>query len=761
MGANCDSLKNNKCSFDQIEIFLQKSINLKEVSSSDKNISIQYNILEEYNYLKSKAKLKKEILHISRKCKIVSGFCSLYREKEILIKWIKLLYNIENIADFKKKMKQKIPVDEIFQKNLENSFTNDKKFFLKLVAQGLPHHLRQFIWTIIIDKDEKDILNVSNNEKEKIHFQTLLSINKNTKDLEQIEKDVYRTFINEKDKTEKNISILRQLLIALNNLNENIGYCQGINFIVGFILKITKFNKIKAFHLSRLILRKIKGYFSKGFPLLNYNLEKFNKGFTTLFPKLYCHFRDNDMVDELWIGKWIQTLFTINLPYEETCYIWDALLVYGMDFVVPISLSILSFIEKKLLKLNDSSDILSFLQETFNPSANFKKKILYKEDTNIDNYVIPIQSIISQAKKIRNQLNLGPSNGNEYKLRDLLDKRKSFNKFVSNSSIFNFETKMEQLKTLKTEENSLEHKSNPSQSSTDDISSFNKKASNDVINNTINSITNNSVENRRTHKFYTIHHKANNKEEKKNDNKDNNDNDKEDNKNERYLSPNITNNHENKNDNFNFPNNTETKNNNGRNSMKIKYNRNEIKSMTLFPESKNIYNTNKTFTYNKYNTFSIGNESEGINNNGPNIRNHFMNYTNHNNLYNQINNLKYYGNNINNSGIINNINNNFFNSFSYDQDIINNLNLYNNLDKNYCPSPFLTINYNHQIDRRSINTPEVDRIRLKEKFNSTFNGYQNYIDEDTFFKEVNEFYEGEKYTNKVPQFINIKSINGY
>ena len=174
----------------------------------------------------------------------------------------------------------------------------------------------------------------------------------------------------------------------------------------------------------------------------------------------------------------------------------------------------------------------------------------------------------------------------------------------------------------------------------------------------------------------------------------------------------------------------------------------------------NNYTSNKAFTFNKYNTFIIGNASEGINNDGPKIRNHFINYTNHN-LYNQINNLKYYGNNINNTGIINNINNNFFNSFSYDQDINNNLNLYNNLDKNYYPNPYLTINYNHQIDRRSINTPEVDRIRLKEKINSTFNEYQNYIDEDTFFKEVNEFYEGEKYTNKVPQFINIKSINGY
>ena len=427
MGVNCDTLINNKFSFEQIEIFLQKAISFKEISSEDKSISIQYNLLEEYNKLKSKSKLKQDILQFSKKYKIISGFIPLTKKRQIFTKWIKILLNFDNISDFKRQKKQRIQNNKIFQKNLENAYLKDKKSFLKLVSQGLPDQLRQFIWTIIIDKDEKDILNVSNNEKEKIHFKTLISLKKNPKDIEQIEKDIYRTF-SEEDKNEKNISKLRELLLALNNLNEKLGYVQGINFIVAFILKVANFNKIKAFHLSRLILKKIKDYFTKDFPLLNYNLMKFNKGFTTLYPKLNCHFRDNDVIDELWIGKWIQTLFTVNLPFKEACYIWDSLLVYGFDFIIPISLSILHFTEKNLLKLNDSSDILSFFKETLNPSLNSMAKKAYKSDTDINQYVIPIKEIISCAKKIRNQLNLGPGDGNEYTFRNLLDKRKSLNR---------------------------------------------------------------------------------------------------------------------------------------------------------------------------------------------------------------------------------------------------------------------------------------------------------------------------------------------
>ena len=345
---NGNSIQNNKLTFEQIDLLFKNTINAKEISNNEKNISLQYHLLEEYNLLKTKSKLNKEILHISNNYKIISGFIPLSQRKIIFIKWLNIIYNFDKLNEYMKKRKQKIPNDKIFQMNLENMFHNDNKSFIKLVRRGLPNNLRQHIWTIILDKNEKD---KSNFEKEKIYFESLLSLKKNKKDIEQINKDIYRTFIYEKDKTEKNISILKDLLIALNNSNEKIEYCQGINFIVAFILKVAKFNKIKAFHISRLILKRIKGYFTKDFPLLRHNLVKFNEAFTTLIPKLYCHFKDNDVIDELWVGKWFQTLFTISLPFKEACLIWDVLLAYGMDFVIPIALSIIYINKKKIIKI--------------------------------------------------------------------------------------------------------------------------------------------------------------------------------------------------------------------------------------------------------------------------------------------------------------------------------------------------------------------------------------------------------------------------
>ena len=483
MGANCDSILNNNISLEKLERVLSKDIEIE-----DKSISIKYNLLKEINEVKERSKYRKEILKISKKHKIISGFIPLSQKKEILVKWIKILFNFENYEDYVNNNRQ-IFTNATFLKNLQNSFLNQKKPFLKLVSQGLPTHLRQFIWTIIIDTDENNISNVSNNEKEKMDFRTLISLKKNENDIEQIEKDIYRTFFSEKDNTKENIFLLKELLIALNNLDDKIGYCQGINFIVAFILKVTNFNKIKAFHLSRLILRKINGYFRKDFPLLNHNLKKFNKCLKTLFPKLSSHLKKNDLVDEIWIGKWIQTLLTINLPFKEACYIWDSLLVYGFDFIIPISLSILYFTQKKLLELKDSSDIITFLQETLNPSLKNINNIIYKDNININNYVIPIHEIISYAKKIRNQFNLGPGDGNEYALRNLIDRRVSFNRLYLKDSFNDYETKMKKINEEKNS-NDQSHKSNLSKISTDDLSSNIKNNNTNKLNFTINYKTN-------------------------------------------------------------------------------------------------------------------------------------------------------------------------------------------------------------------------------------------------------------------------------
>ena len=51
---------------------------------------------------------------------------------------------------------------------------------------------------------------------------------------------------------------------------------------------------------------------------------------------------------------------------------------------------------------------------------------------------------------------------------------------------------------------------------------------------------------------------------------------------------------------------------------------------------------------------------------------------------------------------------------------------------------------------------------MKERINNVIiNKYNNYIEDEFFSKGINEFYEGEKYKNEIPQFNNIKNINGY
>ena len=46
------------------------------------------------------------------------------------------------------------------------------------------------------------------------------------------------------------------------------GYCQGMNFVIGFFLKLSNFDEIKSYYYTKNIFPKIKGYFEQGFPLL-------------------------------------------------------------------------------------------------------------------------------------------------------------------------------------------------------------------------------------------------------------------------------------------------------------------------------------------------------------------------------------------------------------------------------------------------------------------------------------------------------------
>ena len=418
---------NNYEIFENLEAILNKSILSLINKNLEKNIEYKNNynficsLIDYYQSLKNNFNINKKYSYyiISSKTKNISSFNNLKKTKQIFLNWIKLLYKTQNEGQYyildnkeleinliKSKIIHSIKQNKllnIFKENFNNYYNSiNNRSFIKLILSGLPQFLRPIIWKIILEKKTK--------LKDRPSLQQCLKLECNPKILKQIFKDINRTFvINNEDNfstIEKSgddkINKLKNILIAISNYSPDLGYTQGMNNIIGFILKITNFDEENAFDLAILILEKIKGYYFKDFPLLKENLNKFNIEFNKRYNKLYKHCKKNDIPDELWISKWIQTLFTINFPFNEVCRIWDALIVFGFDFIIYISLAIVYFAEDELIKLDDSSDFLNFLNELMNPVPGVKK--YYNEFSNYKDFVIPIYNIISKAKKIKREI---------------------------------------------------------------------------------------------------------------------------------------------------------------------------------------------------------------------------------------------------------------------------------------------------------------------------------------------------------------------
>ena len=507
-------------SIDNIEIFnsleniLNKSIlslnNIKtkqNISNEDKNnYKFICSLIDYYQSLKNKLNINEKYSYyiISSKTKNISSFFTLRKAKDIFVNWIKLLNktnNCNNILDNSEIEINKIKVEIInnikqnkllnaFQDHFYNYYSNkNNKTFIKLILSGMPDFLRPIIWILILEKNNKN--------KKQLSIKDYLCQNNNTQNLKQINKDINRTFIINHNDNKSNIVIdedkinkLKHILIALSNYNPEIGYTQGMNHIIGFLLKVTNFDEKKAFYLSILIIDKIKGYFIKDFPLLKENLNKFNNEFYIRNNKLYKHFKKYMMPDELWICKWLQTLFTISFPFNEVCRIWDALIVFGFDFIIYLSLAIIYYAEEKLFKLDDSSDFSNYLNEIMNPNPGIKKFI--EAEPNYKDYIIPIYSIISRAKKIKREISIEMSYFN------------SFNKFHNTINLYDTELK---------ENNNYNNYDNQNKQHNYTKSKFiNNSCANLVKSNTVNTFnTLNKVEQNNDEK------NANNTLEKKND----------------------------------------------------------------------------------------------------------------------------------------------------------------------------------------------------------------------------------------------------
>jgi hypothetical protein len=145
-------------------------------------------------------------------------------------------------------------------------------------------------------------------------------------------------------------------------------------------------------------------------PLLNKNVILFQNYFQNIYQKIHKHFKKHEIINEFYITKWLQTLLTLSLPFEELSIIWDILLLHGFDFIVFICLAFFDFIENDIIKLKESADIINYLEKLLNPEGETLFPMNIKFFEQIDEYIIPINEILEKAyeleKKYSNKNNI-------------------------------------------------------------------------------------------------------------------------------------------------------------------------------------------------------------------------------------------------------------------------------------------------------------------------------------------------------------------
>lgn len=432
MGGINDSLDKKKLSVKKIAEFLNILI-IQDPGKNQQNKKVlqEIGIINEYSYTISD-KVSSEIIYYSKNNKIVEKCIFAENVHSNFIEWTKYLFDVTNedldsIQNLNRKIeiiKQRTLTKEFFQNNIKKYLFKNKAFN-KLLNFGIPNYLRFFIWDIVLSEKYNN-QKYFNYEQELKEYKYILEKKKTNP---QIEKDINRTFMKEKEQTPNNIQILKNILYCINTYNKS-GYCQGMNFIVGYLLKLTNYDEVKTFYIFKNVLCDIKGYFEDGFPLLKKNNEIFNKIFKESYPKLFKHFQKYEIVNEFWIGKWFQTIFTLSLPFDELNMIWDVLLIRGFDFMIYICLALCGFIEKELLDLKDSAEIISYLDKVLNSQDSGLIQVNKQSFEDIDNYIIPLHDLLSEAYDLEKKI----SGGNEN--RSFYDRRKS----DSNMITFKFNT---------------------------------------------------------------------------------------------------------------------------------------------------------------------------------------------------------------------------------------------------------------------------------------------------------------------------------
>ncbi|KAG8453467.1 hypothetical protein GDO86_000193 [Hymenochirus boettgeri] len=153
---------------------------------------------------------------------------------------------------------------------------------------------------------------------------------------------------------------LHSILGAYTCYRPDVGYVQGMSFIAAvLILNLDTADAFIAF--SNLLNKPCQmAFFRVDHGLMLTYFAAFEVFFEENLPKLFAHFKKNNLTPDIYLIDWIFTLYSKSLPLDLACRVWDVFCRDGEEFLFRTALGILRLFEDILTRM-DFIHIAQFL----------------------------------------------------------------------------------------------------------------------------------------------------------------------------------------------------------------------------------------------------------------------------------------------------------------------------------------------------------------------------------------------------------------
>uniref|UniRef100_A0A671Q440 TBC1 domain family member 14-like n=1 Tax=Sinocyclocheilus anshuiensis TaxID=1608454 RepID=A0A671Q440_9TELE len=216
--------------------------------------------------------------------------------------------------------------------------------------QGLPPSVRGKVWSLAIGNE----LNITDDAG--------LSHADREASLELIKLDISRTFPNLCifQQGGPYHDVLHSILGAYTCYRPDVGYVQGMSFIAAVL--ILNMDTAEAFIAFANLLNKPcqMAFYRMDHSLMLTYFAAFEVFFEENLPKLFAHFKNNNLSSDIYLIDWIFTLYSKSLPLDIACRVWDVFCRDGEEFLFRTALGILRLYEDILTHM-DFIHIAQFL----------------------------------------------------------------------------------------------------------------------------------------------------------------------------------------------------------------------------------------------------------------------------------------------------------------------------------------------------------------------------------------------------------------